>query len=180
MLCQSSTRYSTAVLTGTAQSTPTGCWPGQPRCSPTPSWRRTSAQVSQLVIVIIVIIIIIIIIIPPVFTAQLTVEKVWKELSYFKREPASSFERTYGWAWLLKLQEELLKLNPDWSDILQPLVQHIVQIWTAFLPNLVYPVRVGEHTNTAFGLSFAVDFARHVILNKILFGKCRVHALVHL
>ena len=110
----------------------------------------------------------------PVFTAQLTVEKVGKELAYFHREPASSFERTYGWAWLLKLQEQLLKVNTDWSDILHPLVQHIVQLWTAFLPNLLYPVRVGEHTNTAFGLSFAIDFSRQVVLNGILFGKSRL------
>lgn len=97
-----------------------------------------------------------------VFTAQFTLDKVSKELSYFNRESANSFERTYGWAWLLKLQEELLKLNTDWSDTLHPLVQHIVTIWTAFLPNLLYPVRVGEHANTAFGLSFAIDFARNV------------------
>ena len=92
-----------------------------------------------------------------------------KELSYFNRESANSFERTYGWAWLLKLQEELLKLNTDWSDILDPLVQHIVTIWTAFLPNLVYPVRVGEHTNTAFGLSFAIDFARLFEMETLLY-----------
>ena len=92
----------------------------------------------------------------------MTVDKVSKELSYFNRESADSFERTYGWAWLLKLHVELVKLNTDWSDILLPLVQHVVQTWRAFLPNLVYPVRVGEHTNTAFGLSFAIDFARLV------------------
>ena len=31
-----------------------------------------------------------------------------------------------------------------------------------FLPKLVYPIRVGEHTNTAFGLSLAIDYARSV------------------
>ena len=29
------------------------------------------------------------------------------ELGYFQQEFGGSFERTYGWAWLLKLQEEL-------------------------------------------------------------------------
>ena len=29
------------------------------------------------------------------------------ELDYFQQEFGASFERTYGWAWLLKLQEEL-------------------------------------------------------------------------
>ena len=89
-------------------------------------------------------------------------DKVEKELAYFKKDKWNkTFERTYGWAWLLKLQEELVKLNTNWSDILKPLVQHIVSIWTEFQPKLVYPIRVGEHTNTAFGLSFAMDYSRY-------------------
>jgi len=31
-----------------------------------------------------------------------------------------------------------------------------------FLPKLVYPIRVGEHPNTAFGMSFALDYAKTV------------------
>ena len=95
-----------------------------------------------------------------VFNSQFTVDKVEKELVYFKKKNNKSFERTYGWAWLLKLQEELVKLKEDWADTLQPLVQHIVASWTDFQPKLVYPIRVGEHTNTAFGLSFAMDYCR--------------------
>ena len=90
-----------------------------------------------------------------------------RELAYFKREPAVSFERTYGWAWLLKLQEELVMMETEWSGNLEPLVDHVVNTWTDFLPNLVYPVRVGEHANTAFGLSFALDYVR-LVVNKIL------------
>ena len=37
----------------------------------------------------------------------MTLIQVAAELTYFKQEFGSSFERTYGWAWLLKLQEEL-------------------------------------------------------------------------
>ena len=33
--------------------------------------------------------------------------QVGAELGYFQQEFGASFERTYGWAWLLKLQEEL-------------------------------------------------------------------------
>ena len=33
--------------------------------------------------------------------------QVGAELAYFQQEFGASFERTYGWAWLLKLQEEL-------------------------------------------------------------------------
>ena len=101
-----------------------------------------------------------------VFNDQFREDKVERELRYFKREAGKSFERTYGWAWLVKLHEDLLQLRPQWSDALQPLVQHVVQIWTDFLPHLVYPVRVGEHTNSAFGLSFAIDYARSVLSKK--------------
>ena len=88
------------------------------------------------------------------------------EIEYFKRETETSYERTYGWAWLLKLQQELNALNSDegkaLAQNLQPLTDLIVERYIAYLPKLVYPIRVGEHTNTAFGLSFAYDYAKSV------------------
>jgi len=100
------------------------------------------------------------------FDQQYTVPNVQKELLYFQPKVNQSFERTYGWAWLLKLYEELLK-SPEnkthkWTNNLQSLIDQIVKNYKAFLPKLVYPIRVGEHTNTAFGLSFALDYARAV------------------
>ena len=47
-----------------------------------------------------------------------------------------------------------------WSATLQPLADDLVAKYKDFLPSLVYPVRVGEHTNTAFGLIFAYDYAK--------------------
>ena len=95
---------------------------------------------------------------------QLTKEKITKEVDYFKLKWGSSFERTYGWAWLLKLQEELEKAEaedgPRWAETLRPLTEQIVSLWAEFQPKLVYPLRVGSHTNTAFGLSLAIDYAR--------------------
>ena len=35
----------------------------------------------------------------------------------------------------------------------------VVNRFIDFLPRLKYPIRVGEHTNTAFGLAFAWDYA---------------------
>ncbi len=92
-----------------------------------------------------------------------------KEVEYFHSKHNKSYERTYGWAWLLKLAEELHK----WDDVmarkaetnLQPLTDIIVERYIEFLPKLNYPIRVGEHPNTAFGLSFAYDYA--VTLNHI-------------
>lgn len=98
---------------------------------------------------------------------NITSDNIAKEIEYFTlNRYTKSFERTYGWAWLLKLQEELY----GWDDSLgrklyrniKPLAEHISQEYINYLPKLVYPIRVGEHSNTAFGLSFAYDYATKV------------------
>ena len=40
-----------------------------------------------------------------IFDAQFTADKVAVELKLFEQEYNYSFERTYGWAWFLKLQQ---------------------------------------------------------------------------
>lgn len=87
------------------------------------------------------------------------------EADYFTRyDNAKFFERTYGWAWLLKLDEELLtwqsELALKWHRNLQPLTQQIVKTWKEYLPNQTYPNRTGVHPNSAFALGFAIDWAR--------------------
>lgn len=97
---------------------------------------------------------------------SITAENIKKEVAYFKGAYNSSYERTYGWAWLLKLAEELHtwndSLGKELGKNLQPLTDLIVQKYIEFLPKLRYPIRVGEHTNTAFGLTFAWDYATNV------------------
>lgn len=95
---------------------------------------------------------------------NLTKENIEKELAYFSMNRyTKSFERTYGWAWLLKLAEELYTWNHPlagkWYENLNPLTDYISEQYITYLPKLVYPIRVGEHSNTAFGLSFAHDYA---------------------
>jgi hypothetical protein len=84
------------------------------------------------------------------------------ELDYFHGVHNQSYERTYGWGWLLKLAEELHTwddpLARELESNLQPLTDLIVERYLEFLPKLVYPIRVGEHANTAFGLAFAWDY----------------------
>ena len=96
--------------------------------------------------------------------ANLTAENILAEAAYLKQKNRQSFERTYGWAWLLKLAEELSLANdPDaraWSRNLQPLVEALVDSYIAFLPKQTYPIRTGVHPNTAFGLAFAFDYAK--------------------
>jgi hypothetical protein len=94
---------------------------------------------------------------------QFTTEKISREIAFFKTKYNDSFERTYGWAWLLKLQLELDSWDDpqsqEWATALRPLSEMIVEKYMIYLPKLVYPIRTGEHINTAFGLTFAYDYA---------------------
>jgi hypothetical protein len=97
-------------------------------------------------------------------TKNLSAENIQAEKTYLEQPNRRSFERTYGWAWLLKLAEELDGWDdPDgsaWRANLQPLAEMFVQRYLDFLPKQTYPIRVGTHPNTAFGLAFALDYAR--------------------
>ena len=97
---------------------------------------------------------------------NLTAEHIQIEVAYLRQANRQSFERTYGWAWLLKLAEELSSWDdPDarnWSANLQPLVEALVNQYILFLPKQTYPIRTGVHPNTAFGLAFAFDYAETV------------------
>ena len=101
-----------------------------------------------------------------VINKTITKENIEQEVRYFDMPLTASWERTYGWAWLLKLDEELLTWNDkdgrQWHEALQPLVKKIVAIWKKYLPKQTYPNRTGVHPNTAFGLVFALDHARTV------------------
>jgi len=94
---------------------------------------------------------------------SLSPQNIKVELDYFKRKSETGFERTYGWGWLLKLSEELYKwddpLGKELYDNLKPLTHFIVDAYHVYLPKLLYPIRTGEHTNTAFGMRFAFEYA---------------------
>ena len=98
--------------------------------------------------------------------ANLTAENIEAEVAYMKQPNRQSFERTYGWAWALKLAEELHSWNDadgkKWAANLQPLAELIAKSYRMFLPKQTYPIRTGVHPNTAFGLAFALDYAKAV------------------
>ena len=100
---------------------------------------------------------------------NITAENILKEVTYFEGNLNKTYERTYGWAWLLKLASELYDWDdPDakkWYRDLQPLTQLIRDRYIEFLPKLTYPIRTGEHPNTAFGISLAIDYA-HAIMDE--------------
>jgi hypothetical protein len=94
------------------------------------------------------------------FDDAFTPQKVAAEVAYLAWPSSRGFERPYGWAWLLKLQAELLahKAAP-WAATLQPLADAFAQRFRDFLPKTVYPIRTGVHSSTAFALRLARDYA---------------------
>lgn len=96
--------------------------------------------------------------------ANLTKANLEAETAYLKQPGTGSFERTYGWAWLLKLAAELRGWDDadgrQWAVDLAPLAVAFVERYLNFLPRQTYPIRTGVHANTAFGLAFALDYAR--------------------
>ncbi len=87
------------------------------------------------------------------FASSFAPEKVEGERAFLLRPGNAGFERPYGWGWLLKLVAE------DDLPELQPLADVIVERLHAYLPKLTYAVRSGVHSNTAFALILALDYA---------------------
>ena len=96
--------------------------------------------------------------------SHITKENLEVELAFFNDQNNTSFERTYGWAWLFKLQQELLEWQDEdaknWSETLQPLVDILSERTQVYLSKLVYPIRTGQHDNTAFSLSLMFEYAK--------------------
>ncbi len=107
-------------------------------------------------------------------------ENIQQEVQYFDDKYNKNYERTYGWAWLLKLALELHTWNNQDARILEsnlkPLTDLIAKKYIEFLPKLNYPIRVGTHSNTAFGMVFAYDYAK-VVNHQELINTIKKRAL---
>jgi hypothetical protein len=88
---------------------------------------------------------------------MITEDKVAGELAYLGRPYSGTFERPYGWAWLLALHREA-QMGPC-GEVLEPLARAFARRFTTYLPKLTYPIRVGTHYNTAFALVLALGWA---------------------
>jgi hypothetical protein len=113
---------------------------------------------------------------------HLTAANLRAEADYFARPNTQSYERPYGWAWLLKLAEELHGWNDadarQWSKDLRPLADVIAARYVAYFPKQTYPIRSGVHPNTAFGLAFAHDYAAavgHKALRELVEERSRAY-----
>jgi hypothetical protein len=94
---------------------------------------------------------------------QVTPANVAAERAYLAQPGRLTFERPYGWAWLLMLASELARHDsPEgrrWSETLAPLTDAFIGRFCDFLPKATYPSRVGTHFNSAFALALALDYA---------------------
>jgi Protein of unknown function (DUF2891) len=95
---------------------------------------------------------------------SLSAENIAQEAVYLRAEGRVSFERPYGLAWLLQLVVELREWDdPEAHELagnLRPLEEAVLERLNNWLPKLSYPVRIGEHAQTAFALGLMLDYAR--------------------
>jgi len=109
--------------------------------------------------------------------AQFRPEAIATELAYFQRPASRTFERPYGWAWVLRLQAELgtLATRDDqataWATACAPLADHLAQRLIEYIDVADFPIRTGTHFNSAFALVMALFYARtdqHPALRKAI------------
>jgi hypothetical protein len=95
---------------------------------------------------------------------SLTAGHLADEAAYLGGKGRTSFERPYGLAWLLQLAAELREWGSpearEWAASLAPLESAAVARLRDWLPKLTRPIRVGEHSQTAFALGLVLDWAR--------------------
>lgn len=96
--------------------------------------------------------------------SRLTEANISQEVAYIEANP--SFEKPYGWGWLLLLAGELSLWDDDradrWGETLEPLEQTIRTLVNTQFLTQERPFWVGTHTNTAFALHCVLDYARTV------------------
>ena len=95
---------------------------------------------------------------------SLTPANIAAEVAYLRGPGRTSFERPYGLAWLLALAAELRAWDDpqarEWAETLAPLEIESAQRIMAWLPKLQYPIRSGEHSQTAFAFGLIADWTQ--------------------
>jgi hypothetical protein len=115
---------------------------------------------------------------------SLTPANIEAEVAYLRGPGRASFERPYGLAWLLALAAELRSWDDpqarQWAEALAPLEIESAQRVMAWLPKLQYPIRSGEHSQTAFAFGLMSDWAQvrgDVGMARLLEARARVYYL---
>jgi len=93
-----------------------------------------------------------------VLDEHLTPANLAVETAYF--DDHRTWERPYGWGWLLTLAAELRDWSAEaddeqvarWADAVAPLATRLSHLMIDWLAKASYPTRDGAHMNSAFGL----------------------------
>ena len=111
---------------------------------------------------------------------SLTSANIDGEVRYLKGEGRTSFERPYGLAWLLQLAAELREWDDAdaraWSAALAPLEREAAARVADWVPKLTAPIRIGEHSQTAFAFGLMLDWATgagDAALERLLVSRSR-------
>ncbi|MBK8165294.1 MAG: DUF2891 domain-containing protein [bacterium] len=95
---------------------------------------------------------------------HLTAPAIAAEAAYLRGEGREPWQRPYGLAWVLQLAAELAEWDDPaarrWADALAPLAAVCIERFSDWLPKLAYPIRTGEHSQTAFAFGLVLDYAR--------------------
>ena len=95
---------------------------------------------------------------------SLTQQNIDAEVAYLSGADREAFERPYGLAWLLQLAAELCEWDDTsathWLSVLNPLEELAIERFSSWLPKLSHPIRSGEHSQTAFAMGLAMDWAK--------------------
>lgn len=100
-----------------------------------------------------------------VLGGRLTPPGIEVERAVIASPSAKTFERPYGWAWLLELRAELERLGARqplaqaWAAAVDPLARDLAGRLAEFVRSASYPIRAGTHANTAFACLLALDYA---------------------
>jgi len=96
--------------------------------------------------------------------ANITPPNIAGEVAYLNGTGRETFERPYGLAWLLQLAAELREWKTSEGQQLAaaiaPLESATAERLRAWLVKLAYPIREGEHAQTAFAFGLMIDWGR--------------------
>jgi hypothetical protein len=97
--------------------------------------------------------------------SQFTEGKLRAEAAFMSTPAGARLERPYGWGWALALMNELATWTSDrdavrWARAMTPLASVLSGSLLDWLANAPYPLRSGLHSNSSFGISRALPYAR--------------------
>ena len=108
---------------------------------------------------------------------SITPENIAQEVAYLRGDGRASFERPYGLAWLLQLGAELREANDPLAATLHPLEAAAADRLKTWLPKLSHPIRIGEHSQSAFSFGLIIDSTDDAALRKLVIDRSRAFFL---